>query len=35
MLGESSRRNQLQRQAEESESANKILKEVPFKIYVG
>lgn len=35
MLGESSRRNQLQRQAEESESTNKILKEVPFKIYVG
>jgi hypothetical protein len=35
MLGESSRRNQLQRQAEEAESANKILKEVPFKIYVG
>jgi hypothetical protein len=35
MLGESSRRNQLQRQAEESEALNKIIKEVPFKIYVG
>lgn len=35
MLGESSRRNQLQRQAEEAQAANTILKEVPFKIYVG
>jgi hypothetical protein len=35
MLGESSRRTQLQRQAEEAESTTKILKEVPFKIYVG
>jgi hypothetical protein len=35
MLGESSRRNQLQRQAEEAEAMNKIVKEIPFKIYVG
>lgn len=35
MLGESSRRNQLQRQAEEAQATNTILKEVPFKIYVG
>jgi hypothetical protein len=35
MLGESSRASQLKRQSEEADSMNKILKEVPFKIYVG
>ena len=35
MLGESSRKAQLLRQSEESGYMNTILKEVPFKIYVG
>lgn len=35
MLGESSRRQQLIRQAEEAESTQKVLIQVPYKIYVG
>lgn len=35
MLAESSRYSQLKRQSEEAEAMSKILKEVPFKIYVG
>lgn len=35
MLGESSRRQQLLRQAEEAEATQKILIQVPYKIYVG
>lgn len=35
MLDESSRSSQLKRQSEEAESMTKILKEIPYKIYVG
>lgn len=35
MLGESSRRQQLLRQAEEAEATQKVLIQVPYKIYVG